>query len=738
MSFNNLVGQALQGVPFQDRIQRYSFETTWSNGEVVQRGTGANYGEDAFLRPGFTYHTLVDYLFGRVLEHYEIGADTDAVLSRDWKIKLAASIVPRGLEIDGLFYESLIAQLEKTLRNKLEDEIKQSIGHRELTSGLAIAVSNEMVDITKHLKHPLAAVASERESSGVSAEHDRVVKKTGLLMKSVANALKHTIDYSVELREGNLRLSSELYNQPKPVDSVVDDFAVEAQNFANILAESAAYAAATIAFNQVDDTRFNIASAVLAVWNISISFSTMTNISRYRNRNEEARRKFFDEKMLNVMKAVFSLMTRSQRESFVRDENPFIIDLDHLVAAFVRNARYYNIAEAKILSFEQNYDVFRNSSNDQTSSVAFTRQLLQEFIPDTFHENSYLQENLVNIYKALDEMLALKKQAPSNGRAGADELYRMLLAFRPELSASIERGSIKYGFVRDHAWYRTPFPVTIQRLLSPLLCRRTISHKTYGILKAVEAMRAPDGIDKTLGRPVQDLTEHYHATNESGVGSMIFVSAFSVFCFSVFFTIFRIVGFASTAQWVHTVLMYAPWASIASTLGSTIAITEFTRKLRILFSLDAALGRSNMKSDPRIKRIRSVTRIQEFLTVVRLTIVVAASIALPWSVAEATFHSLGNNYSFAVSIVTAVAALSAAIVFFFVEFVVRYNLDPRLGRVVSCGHLTILTHTSRTFYFANPSVFFFVYRCVSLSRRGSKILRALTPRRIRLLKLRPR
>jgi hypothetical protein len=46
MSFNNLVGHALLGVPFEERIQRYSFETNWSNGEVVQRGTGSNYGED--------------------------------------------------------------------------------------------------------------------------------------------------------------------------------------------------------------------------------------------------------------------------------------------------------------------------------------------------------------------------------------------------------------------------------------------------------------------------------------------------------------------------------------------------------------------------------------------------------------------------------------------------------------------------------------------------------------------
>jgi hypothetical protein len=117
---------------------------------------------------------------------------------------------------------------------------------------------------------------------------------------------------------------------------------------------------------------------------------------------------------------------------------------------------------------------------DEMSTFVFARQLLQGFIPDTFHENSYLQKHLVNIYKALDEMPTLVKQAPSNGRTGADELCRMLLAFCPQLSASFGRGGIKYGFIRDHAWYRTPLPVTLQYILSPLLGKLTIAMKTAG------------------------------------------------------------------------------------------------------------------------------------------------------------------------------------------------------------------------------------------------------------------
>ena len=55
-------------------------------------------------------------------------------------------------------------------------------------------------------------------------------------------------------------------------------------------------------------------SAILAGLNIFISFDTMTNVARYKIRNEEARVIFADEKMLGVMKGVFSVMDRKQQD----------------------------------------------------------------------------------------------------------------------------------------------------------------------------------------------------------------------------------------------------------------------------------------------------------------------------------------------------------------------------------------------------------------------------------------
>jgi hypothetical protein len=260
MSFNNLIAQAIQGVPFEERIQRYAFETTWSNGEVVQRGTGNNYG-DGFLRPGFPYRQLIDYLFQRALEHWEMHADTRNILSRDWKIKIAAALVPRGLEIQSQFIDSLLQKLEHVVKEKFEDEVKSALGQTELSPGTNISISEEFNRIKNDWAQNGAPPVAENNKS--------IVLQVGRLIESVMIALFQTLDYAVELRLDNLRISSQLFNQPKPVDSIVDDFAVEAQNFANSFTQSTALAAATVALRFAGSEPANIGSFLLNLWNIA-------------------------------------------------------------------------------------------------------------------------------------------------------------------------------------------------------------------------------------------------------------------------------------------------------------------------------------------------------------------------------------------------------------------------------------------------------------------------------------
>jgi hypothetical protein len=115
-------------------------------------------------------------------------------------------------------------------------------------------------------------------------------------------------------------------------------------------------------------------------------------------------------------------------------------------------------------------------------------------------------------------------------------------------------------------------------------------------------------------------------------------------------------------------------------LGAFLAIFHFVRKLRHLFALDRNLGKGN-NSDKRINHARKVTKIQQFLVGVRLIAVIVAAVALPWSIRIALAEN-GNDEQMIPSILASfsvAAAIFAAVMFFFVEFKVRYNLDPCLG-----------------------------------------------------------
>lgn len=709
MSVNNLVGQALAGSTFIDRIQRYAFETNWSNGEVVQRGTGANYGQDGFLRPGFSYKDGVDYLFARVVEHYEIGADTDAILSRDWKIKIAAALVPKGLENDGIFCESLLNELEKACENKYKEEIKLALKQDKLSPGVETLISNEMLKLKKQWRRT-GQSSSGNSNPRVSNDEAFYVEHVGKLIKSLMIALTLTIDYASQLRLENGRISSELWNQPNPVDSVIDDFAVEAQNFANALTQSAALAAGTVALGLTSNQGMSIVSFVLGLWNILVSFGSMTNVSRYKNRNEEMRRKISEEKMERVKRSVFSLMTSSQRERIPIEDNPFAQGLETVVRKFLEDCVYYNHEEAEINEFKQYYNGYKASRQTETQTFEFMHKIVGVYIPSVFYINSYLQEDLVNIYKSLHESLSLIKQAPSQGMKGADAVFNQLVGFDKALKGKIRKGDVKYGFLREGDWYHF-LPETIVYLLGPCLFKGTIAGKTKSALKAVESLKAPGVNDTVLSRPIRDLTELYFATTESHTGSVMFLSGFVVFCFSVFFSIFRIIDLIVDASWAMDILMGAAWASLGSLLGALVAILHFGRKLGHLFGLQSQLG-----SSQDISKVRLVTSTQIFLVFVRLVAVVAAAVALPWSLLNQTVLDNDSDdddfgdISQLIALGAVGAAVAAAVLFFLVEFFVRYNLPPALGQVVRVilGGIPLSTLSS-PFRFHNSQTFFSRY-----------------------------
>lgn len=709
MQFNNFVKSAIDGTPFIDRLRSYSQETNWSNAEVVARGCMTNFGEDGFLRPGFSYADAIDYLHSKVIECVVTKQETDNILSQDWKAKFASSMIPRGMELNEDFIGALTEETQTAIFKKLVKEMKidRGISSRDRLEVAMSARKDVMSKFRSKLNHErywteffdgLGAV-DESSMTRLKTFHGSVAMKTEQVVTQI-------IDFAKESYLYNKRYSQELHNQPKPVDSIVDDFSVEAQNFANALALSAAFSAASVAFVLYDirrDSSSNVAAifgAVIAGLNILLSFGTMANIGRYKIRNEEARILFFDHLFSGVKKAAFSAMDNISMKRVPRKENPFLSDLESKKQRFVQDVIYYNMADPD--EFLDDYSTLREQVNQPAAIKHFQKLLSTYYIADVYQVNSYIQEDLVSLYKSCDELLTMLTSGTVRTRHGdkASHLFDRIMEFSPRLEKSLQRGHIYWGFLKQRKICHWDMFLIFRYLWSLICCSTSgftmplssIENETYGIIREARIVYdSHQGI--VLKREIRDLEYLYWATRESDIASIIFVSASLNFFVSIIFLISWIVssvGGRSTVAGSITVEDVGIWATLASSVGAVLAAFHFFRKFFILLGLWRTLGgkvreAKDMIARRALGRIKGVTFIQLLLTFARLGAALGAAVALPWSAAQNSFpNKIGTDESIPLWIALGAfaAAVGSTIFFFLVEFVVRYNLSPQLGEYV--------------------------------------------------------
>lgn len=427
---------------------------------------------------------------------------------------------------------------------------------------------------------------------------------------------------------------------------------------------------------------------VLSALNIDTSFGTMTNVSRYRNRNEEARVIFFDEKLPRILKGVFSLMSMEKR-SDPSIPNPFVEELEMKAQNFFHKARYYGYTDAHLDEFRREYQNLVSTIHSYRSVLHFIKRLLKYFIPDVFQENPYLKDELVGVYMTLNEYLHLMRQKHSGGQVtGAFELYNDLLNFRPRLEQSLQRGTIRFGFLKRRPWHQWSIFVGIRYILSNFGLWKTMSTETRRVLDKLEAVSAA-GEGVFLRRELRDFQELYYAGRESEITSLLFSSATVVFYASFFFTVFGLVGLASgideetgDLEWetVQFLLDLSAFTTVFSIFGATLATFHQCRKILILGGLHRRLGQGR-KIEGRLELVRYLTTAEQMLSVLRISITVAAAVSLIWTL-YLTSTGNENDMPLYVAVVAVVAGLATVILFFIVELVVRYGLDPQLGPLV--------------------------------------------------------
>jgi hypothetical protein len=696
VQFNQFLRSAIDGVSLTDRLQLYSKETNWSNGEVIQRGIMTSFGQDSFLRPGFSYKQGLKYICSQVMGGKQ---NLDNILSRDLRTKFAAAMIPRGMELNNKFI------------NALKKDTNLIIFHLFLEGAMndeAITWSDGLKDTLKARRDDILSLDKNNHRTfwgkyfeGLTTSLDDASQKRlqdvhGEVAKRVAQFVLEVIAFAKESHIFDRRSSQELWNQPKPVDSIVDDFAADGRTLPNYLAQATVLCAASVALVLYASSRDNlvnlieICSIIISVINIFLCFGNLLNSAKYKTRNGQARAIFLDKHLLDLKKAVYSAMDTEDRKAQF-DDDPFLEDLEKKKKRFVEGVVYYGLEDPD--EFIYDYKRLMEKSDQPAEFKYFQNLLVTYYIPDIYQINSYVQESLVEVYKACDEIHTLLTQDDSRisreDRKDIPHLFNRVVRFGPLLQKSLDSSltnsdiflALRY-FWSLVCWSSSTRAAVIS----------TIENETYGIIREAKIVSKGHKAN-ILKRQIHDLEYLYRATLETDKGAVVFLSASLVFKASCFFVISRIVALIGGTYSVLTVIGF--WFQLTSIVGAILSLCFFVRhlchSLWLWVKLGVKISVQKMDKSTRkgLRKIEGFIFIQLLLTALRVCTVLFATVALLWCVAAntipgkiRTFDSLGESFPLYIALVTFCLVTVTTILFFLVEYTIGYNLPPKLGEVV--------------------------------------------------------
>ena len=737
MLMNELTERALEGKPFADRIRQYSAETNWTNGEVVQRGTGSNYGEDGFLRPGLRYRHMLDYLRAKVHEHQDLQQAPE--LSRDWKIKFAAAIVPRGFEDNLAFIQQLRKGLRSEIVVQLIDIMEENKNYKQIAA--AESFRTEMMEIASGVKgesQPMEDFWRETKDTadGHKLKLDNNARSSfsdhiGVAME-LEKLLEDIISYAQNAHENNERFSGELFNQPKPVDWIIDDFAVEAQNFTDTLTLVATLAAASLSWQLTGTFKnFNlnpaVGSAIISAIIPFIAFGSITNGSRYKSRNEEAREEFYDEQMLPMLMEVFSCLTAQERNEMPLEKNAYVMMLEEQISHFEDTIQYYGEEEPTELRVE--FENMKGKSSIET--IQPLKDLLAgHLVPVKYQENSYIQQELRRIYLTLETIEGLACSSTmrdstsinTSDASPALKLYEELLNFRPTFEGSLQRGIIKYGFYKERAWHHQHIPAILAYFYEKLClllcleksrgfvssCMCPISIRTLYLKNQLDQLSSANSEHQhALRRRAQEFRVLYHATKESLVTSFIIVSAWISFIAALLATIGNIGRAAAPGNggFEFIAMISAYTFGLLTPISAVLAIVYLARKEMHLVKLNVRLGKimtdaANASEETKtIKSVRGICRSEQIAAAAQLVASLAAAVALPFDLVmrQDLTDYFAPKIPFSLAIGSLVLSLLTSLFRLYITQVKRYNLSPCLGEHIGKSFFAELQSLNKDF-----------------------------------------
>eukprot|EP00526_Cylindrotheca_closterium_P004181 CAMPEP_0113607374 /NCGR_PEP_ID=MMETSP0017_2-20120614/3351_1 /TAXON_ID=2856 /ORGANISM="Cylindrotheca closterium" /LENGTH=2590 /DNA_ID=CAMNT_0000515975 /DNA_START=92 /DNA_END=7861 /DNA_ORIENTATION=- /assembly_acc=CAM_ASM_000147 len=713
MLVNNFLRSAVQNVPFLFRLERYCVDTNTSNGQVVTSSIGSNHASDGFLRLGFSFKEGVDYLHAKVVESMDIGQDMQDVLSPDWKAKFAAPMVPRGMEMNKEFISCLRGTVHKLALEKFIEELKKD--KLLATDTLMEVILRRKAHLDRRSKtHDYERYwdkfLNEIEDQLTEAEFEELEEYHCEVAKQVEHNVSEIVDFAKKESLYNERVRSEYFNQPKPVDAIINDGAMESQLFPEAFATVAAIAALSLAFvlMPVERRGYNIFSACgLSAFNIVLTTGICINAMRYKNKVEELRIYFYDEKLRGIQRSVFALMESKERAHMKLKNNPIASHLEEIVKKFRGDVVYYG--RPKPTEFMDSFEDFKKSINDPEAIKAFQSVLSRHFIADVYQDNAALQDYLIEMYLVCDDMHYKFTNGPAIKKRGASKaknLLKRLRLFSRRLKASLQYGDIHLVFLRLRNIVHWHVLSVVRAFYGYFCCSYAgskvplspIQTETNGILKG--ALELSKQYSKEfMRREIVDLRNLYQATRESDMASIylctaVVINGASWFMLGVrFLELFTRIG-DLTVDIAFFGVALAGW-------GLLVSILPVLKKFYILWGLWWNLGgkhRTRSKDKGRaLRKLRRLIMFQILLTYLRFCAGAISGIALVWNVALRVFpDEIKSNrivlawisdrkYGMyaaggAIGLTLLVNAMS-----FFSDYVLQFGLSPRIAQFICEG-----------------------------------------------------
>ena len=701
VQFNQFLRSAIDGNSLTDRLHLYSKETNWSNGEVIQRGIMTSFGQDSFLRPGFSLKQGLKYICSQVIGGKQ---NLDNILSRDLRTKFAASMIPRGMELNNKFLNTLKEDTNLIIFHLF---LERAMNDEAITwsDGLKNSLETRRDDILS-LDTNIHRTFWDQFFEGLTTSLDDASQKRlhdvhGEVAKQVVQFVLEVIDFAKEDHIFDRRSSQELWNQPKPVDSIVDDFAADGRTLPNFLAQSTVLCAASVALVLYASRRDNlevkylleICSMFISVINIFLCVGNLLHSVKYKTRNEQARAIFLDKHLLDLKKAVYGAMNTEDRKAQF-DDDPFLEDLEKKKKFFVEGVEYYGLEDPD--EFIYDYRRLLEKSDEPAAFKHFQKLLVTKYIPNVYQINSYVQESLVEVYKACDEIHTLLTQNGSRisreerkSRKNIPYLFNRVVKFGPSLQKSLDSSLMnsEIFLALRYSWSFVSWSSSTRESVIS-----TIENETYGIIKEVKIVsKAHKGT--ILKHQIRDLEYLYRATLETDKGAVVFLSTSLVFMASCFFVISRIVALIYGTYSVLTVIGF--WFQLTSIVGAFLSsfflVRHLCHSLRLWVKLGVKISDQKLDKSTRkgLRKIKGYIFMKLLLTALRVCTVLFAAVALLWCVAAntipgkiPTFDLLGESFPLYIALVAFCLVIVTTILFVLVEYTIGYNLPPKLGEVL--------------------------------------------------------